>query len=129
MSSDPVTMPAFRQARSTEPTCSQASAFDTSKPETRSSSFTSKPSDRSFATIAFPIPPAAPVTSAVMLRARAEDGQKRDGSWDEDDLSCGLARFDETVRLGRLFEWVLGADDRPHRSTLPEAQDVLGGPL
>ncbi len=61
----PVSTPAFKQARSTEPMCSQHSGSATSNPLTRSSSCTSNPSPRNFSTIALPIPPAEPVTSAV----------------------------------------------------------------
>ena len=71
---------------------------------------TSAPSASSSATSARPIPPAAPVTSAV--------------SGNKDDLAHGSARRDQLVRRLRLLERELGADDRPDRPVLPEREQV-----
>src|SRR3954453_2974975 len=64
-SASPAITPAFRQARSTAPTESQARGSDTSKPSAMSRTCTSTPCRSSAATIAAPIPERPPVTSAL----------------------------------------------------------------
>src|SRR5918995_5380839 len=102
--------PAFRQTRSAASTSSHACGSETSKPSTRSRPRTVAPSFSSARTSAWPIPPAAPVTTAV--------------SGNKDDLAGRAARGDQLVRLGRLVERELGADDRPDRSSLPEDEQL-----
>ncbi len=66
---------------------------------------------RATRTIARPIPPAAPVTSAV--------------SGNKNDLAGRAARADQLVRGDRIGERELGADDRTDRAVAPERQQLL----
>src|SRR5215204_6996155 len=76
-----------------------------------SSARTCVPPASSVATIARPIPPAAPVTTAV--------------SGNKNDLAGRLPRRDQVERLVRLVERILGADDRVQRSAPPEREQLL----
>src|SRR4051812_6926281 len=83
-SASPAITPAFRQARSTAPTASQARGSDTSKPSAMSSTCTLAPSRSSAATMAAPIPERPPVTTALRR------GNRRLG---ELLAQCGLAEL------------------------------------
>src|SRR5207342_2602561 len=84
---------------------------ETSKPSTRSSPRTSAPSASSFATIARPMPPDAPVTRAV--------------SGNKNDLPGRLAGSDQLLRLVHLLERELGADHRPEGTAAPQREQLV----
>src|ERR671915_1564026 len=91
-----VVTPAFRHASSTRSTDCHAVGSETSNPVTRSSSSTSAPSCFSSSTSARPIPPALPVTRAVL-------GNK-------DDLPDVLPLLDQLV----CFPGALQRERRAH---------------
>src|SRR5687768_4095086 len=112
-SASPVITPAFRHARSTASTDSQAAASATSKPFTRSSTRTSAPSASSRSTSARPIPDAPPVTSAV--------------SGNKDDLAHVPALLDQTVSVRGAFERERGADVRADHALVPQLDELADG--
>src|SRR5918994_5236720 len=105
-----VAIPALRHASSTRSTDCHAVGSVTSKPVTRSSSRTCAPSSCSRSTIACPIPPAEPVTMAVL-------GNK-------DDLPGVLTLLDQLVRVRCLLQGEARADQRLHGARRPELQQL-----
>src|SRR5918995_1493023 len=122
----PVVTPALRQASSNRPTASHAAESVTSNPSFKSRPVTSAPSCSSRSTIARPIPPAAPVTSAEGGGHAGEAGmpswrrRPADASGNKDDLADMAARLDELVGVGRALERERRTDERLHGAGRPE---------